>query len=98
MKHLKNVTIAAALSVAALIGLSACQSADDHHDHSGHSHAQSGVKPYPLKTCIVTDEAFDHGKPYSFVYNGQEIKMCCDGCRSDFDKDPEKYLKKITSR
>ena len=100
MKYLKNLTIAGLLSGAVVFGLTACKSSSD--DHSGHDHGSAGtsgstagVKPYPLKTCIMTDEAFDHGKPYTFVHNGQEIKMCCDGCKPDFDKDPAKYLKKL---
>jgi YHS domain-containing protein len=35
------------------------------------------------------------GKPMVFVYQGQEVKLCCSGCKKDFDKDPAKYLKKI---
>jgi hypothetical protein len=101
MKHLKKLTAAAVLSAAAVIGLSACKSSND--DHSGDNHASDatstttagGTKPYALKTCIVTDEAFDHGTPFTFVHNGQEIKMCCDGCKPDFDKEPAKYLKKL---
>ncbi len=53
-------------------------------------------KPYPLKTCIVTDEKLgEMGKPYVFVHDGQEIKLCCKGCLKDFQKDPAKYLKKM---
>jgi len=53
--------------------------------------------PYPLKTCPVSDEVLggEMGAPYVFVYKGQEIKLCCSGCKKDFFKDPDKYLKKI---
>ncbi len=55
------------------------------------------AKPYTLKTCIVTDEALngDHGEPYVFVHEGQEIKMCCKSCLKKFNKDSAKYLKKL---
>lgn len=55
------------------------------------------AKPYPLKTCIVSDEKLggDHGEPYVFVHEGQEIKLCCKPCLKDFNKEPAKYLKKI---
>jgi len=55
------------------------------------------VKPYPLKTCIVSDESIggEHGEPYVFVHEGQEIKLCCKPCLKDFNKEPAKYLKKI---
>lgn len=52
--------------------------------------------PYPLKTCPVSDDKLgEMGAPYVFVYQGQEIKFCCSGCKKDFLKDPAKYLKKI---
>lgn len=60
--------------------------------------AETG-KPYPLDTCIISgDKLGSMGKPYSFVKNGQQVKLCCDGCREDFDKDPDKYLKEIAAK
>jgi YHS domain-containing protein len=54
------------------------------------------LKPYTLATCIVSGEKLgEMGKPVVFVYQGQEVKLCCSGCKKDFDKDPAKYLKKI---
>ena len=51
---------------------------------------------YPLKTCVVSGEGVDEmGKPYVFTYEGQEVQLCCKNCRKKFDKDPEKYMKKI---
>jgi YHS domain-containing protein len=35
------------------------------------------------------------GKPYVFVYKGQEVKLCCKMCKADFDKNPDKYIAKI---
>lgn len=52
------------------------------------------AKPYPLTTCIVTDEKLDEDA-VSKVYNGQEIKVCCKKCFKEFDKDQAKYLKKL---
>lgn len=51
--------------------------------------------PIPLTRCIVTDEAFEYGKPYTFVHQGQEIKLCCKDCLADFKKEPAKYLSKL---
>jgi hypothetical protein len=56
----------------------------------------AAVKPYPLTKCIVSDEALDSSKSYTFVRDGQEIKLCCKDCLADFDKDPAKYLAKLT--
>jgi YHS domain-containing protein len=54
------------------------------------------AKPYPLTTCVVSGEKIgEMGKPYVFTYQDQEVKLCCSGCKKDFDKDPAKYLKKI---
>ncbi|MGA3267610.1 MAG: hypothetical protein ABSE16_12385 [Verrucomicrobiota bacterium] len=53
-------------------------------------------KPDRLTTCPVSgDKLGEMGKPYVFVYQGQEIKLCCPGCKKDFDKDPAKYVAKI---
>jgi YHS domain-containing protein len=54
-------------------------------------------QPDLLTTCPVSGDKLDGdmGKPYVFVYQGQEVKLCCKGCKKDFDKNPEKYLAKI---
>lgn len=57
----------------------------------------NGAKPYPLNTCIVSGEKLGSmGKPIEFVYNGQQIKLCCEGCVDDFRDDPEKFLSKLS--
>ena len=33
--------------------------------------------------------------PHTFTYKGQEVKLCCSGCKTDFDKEPTKFMKKI---
>ena len=55
------------------------------------------AKPYPLKTCVVSDEKFggDMGDPYVFIHKGREVKLCCKGCLDDFKKDSAKYVKKM---
>ena len=54
------------------------------------------AKPYPLETCIVSDEKLGGmGKPVVFEYQGQEIKLCCKACRKKFDADPATLLKKL---
>ena len=60
--------------------------------------AGAAVKPYPFDTCIVSDGALDAmGGPVVRVYDGQEVKFCCDGCVTIFEKDPAKYLAKIAA-
>ena len=51
--------------------------------------AGTADKPYPLDTCIVTDEKLDADpdmKSYAFVHEGQEVKLCCKSCKKKFDK------------
>ena len=57
------------------------------------------AKPYTLKTCVVSGDKLggDMGKPYVFVYKGQEIQLCCKGCLKDFNMEPAKYIKKLES-
>ena len=53
-------------------------------------------KPYPLDNCLVCGMKFGSmGKPYVFVYKGQEIKLCDKSEKADFDKAPDKYMKKL---
>lgn len=56
------------------------------------------VKSYPRKTCLVTDNKLGSmGTPVTKVYGSQEVKFCCKSCISKFEKDPAKYLAKLTS-
>ena len=60
--------------------------------------ADKTVKPYPLATCVVSDEklgADPSMKPHVFTYEGREIKLCCKSCLKDFKKDTAKYVAKI---
>ena len=58
------------------------------------------AKPFPesIKTCLVSGETLDEmGEPYVFVYEGQEVKLCCKDCVKKFDKEPAKYIAKINA-
>ena len=56
------------------------------------------AKPYPLKTCLVCDMKLgEMGGPCVFVYKGQEIKVCNKSEEADFDKAPDKYMKKLAN-
>jgi YHS domain-containing protein len=60
------------------------------------SSTKTDVKLYPLKTCIVSgDKIGEMGKPVKLIYKGQEMKFCCKDCVKDFNKDPEKWIKKL---
>ena len=56
------------------------------------------AKPFPesIKTCLISGEKLGAmGKPYVFVYEGQEVKLCCKNCLKDFNKEPAKHIAKI---
>ena len=93
----KSLTLFA--SAILLIAAPSLVRADETHNHNAKSTenaADKKAKPYPLDKCIVTDEKLgEHGKPYVFTHEGQEIKLCCKGCLKDFKKEPAKYMKKI---
>lgn len=58
------------------------------------------TKPYPLDTCIVSDEklgADPSMKTFTFTHKDQEIKLCCKSCQKTFNKDTAKYLKKLAT-
>jgi YHS domain-containing protein len=59
--------------------------------------ASTNAIPDLLKTCPVSGEKLgsDDMTPYVFSYQGQEVKLCCKGCKKDFDKNPDKYIKAI---
>lgn len=56
----------------------------------------SGVKRYPLNTCIVTDnELGSMGEIITKTYGTQEVKFCCKPCVKKFEANPGKFLAKL---
>ena len=53
------------------------------------------VHYYPLKTCIITDETLVEGETVNYMYKNRLVRLCCTGCKKDFNKDAAKYLQKI---
>lgn len=95
MKLSRNIPAAAF----ALLAFAAVASSFAGPSHPQSKEEKKAVKDYPLDTCIVSGEKLgEMGKPVSFVHDGQEIKLCCKGCRKDFDKDPGKYLKELKKK
>ena len=89
------VGLAVAYLAAPLTALAADKSAEKKTDRK-EAKAAGKAKPYPLDTCIVSDEKLDSmGEPFVFTYEGQEIKLCCKSCQKDFKKTPNKYLSKL---
>ena len=90
IKHLTAGILCAAFIAGPFAGLAVAD------EKKADAKAASKAKPYTLKTCIVSDEELGGmGKAYEFDYKGQQIKLCCKSCLKDFNKEPEKYLKKL---
>ena len=86
------LTIAA---LAILAGAPALVRADD--TNTPGSSTNAAVKPYPLNYCLVSGDKIggDMGTPVTTNYMGQQIIFCCKDCVKDFNKNPQKYLKKL---
>ena len=85
LKHLSTAVLTATLFLSSLALVAADKKAEK-------------PKPYPLTTCVVSDEklgADPSMQPYVFTHEGREIKLCCKSCLKDFKKDTASYIKKI---
>jgi len=53
---------------------------------------------YPLDTCVVSGEPLtEKGKDIAvnFVYDNRLFRLCCNKCKGDIRKDPDKYIAKL---
>jgi len=58
--------------------------------------SSSRTKPYPLTTCIVTENDLNSmGGAITRVYDGQEVKFCCRPCIRKFEANPPRYLARL---
>ena len=98
MKAIKFISGLALLASLVAMPLAGCSEAQKTTDAQNAAEAQktADAKPYPLDTCLVCGMKLgDMGTPFSFVYQGQEIKVCDKSEKAEFDKDPAKYMKKL---
>ncbi len=99
MKRSLISTSIIAISVSFLFGCEA-KKEDAKMDHSKMEMSEKKVdhskmdKAGTQKNCpvmggtIIKDQYVD--------YKGQRVYFCCPGCESEFSKEPEKYIQKIT--
>jgi YHS domain-containing protein len=53
-------------------------------------------KDYPLETCVVSGEKLGSmSEPVEFVHAGKLVRICCEACVDQFEKNPAKYMKAI---
>jgi hypothetical protein len=52
------------------------------------------LKYYPLDTCVVAGGKLGGmGEPKNIIYHNRLVRFCCDGCKPQFEKDPDKFIK-----
>ena len=78
------------IAIASLASSSLCAYAADGAD------APAAPKPYPLATCVVSGEKLGTmGKPFVHNFEGREVQFCCKACLKEFNKDPQKFVRKL---
>ncbi len=84
------------VAVAILVGFAAAPIIALADDAKSDAKPDAKLKPYPLKTCVVSGEKLgEMGEAYVYKYKDREIKFCCKDCVKDFNKNPAKYIKKL---
>lgn len=54
---------------------------------------KTSATAYPIKVCVVSGEELGSmGKPEDVIFKDVLVKLCCEGCKEDFDKDPAKFV------
>lgn len=54
---------------------------------------KTSATAYPIKVCVVSGEDLGSmGKPEDVVFKDVLVKLCCEGCKEDFEKDPAKFV------
>jgi len=93
MKKSINITMLIVL----LVSVSFASGGKGEHKNKGKQGNASVISPGSQKTCPVSVSV--GGTPVrrdSWVdYEGKRVYLCCDGCASAFNKDPERYVKKL---
>ena len=51
---------------------------------------------YPLDVCVVSDEKLgSHGTIVHVVHDNRLVRLCCQGCLADFERNPDRFIKKL---
>jgi hypothetical protein len=90
MKRIQSFALFALLVSATSFAVVGCKTHDDMH----HSEASASGGSYPLTKCVVSGDDLGD-KPYTFVHNGQQVKLCCKDCLAEFNKNPDKFMAKL---
>jgi hypothetical protein len=62
------------------------------------SKAKTAPEPYPLSTCPISGGKLGSmGDPIVKIYEGREVRFCCNACPPKFEKDMAKNVAKLDS-
>ncbi len=64
-------------------------------EEAAHKHAVKQVSEANNKLCPVMGNKIQKDKAVKVEYNGKVYNLCCAGCMTAFEKDPEKYIEKM---
>jgi ribosomal protein L24E len=95
MKKINSIVSTSLL--AGIVALTALGCKTRGHDEYNADMKTSSAKAYPMDKCVVSGEALEPGKTYTFVRNGQEVKLCCKDCLAEFNKNPDKFMAQINN-
>ncbi len=84
-------------TVAMLIGISAAvaTAADKPKTPTTKPAATQPAAKAVNKYCAVEGKDHEVDPKVTVVYKGKTIGFCCKDCQEEFEKDPEKYVKKL---
>lgn len=90
-------TLAAAAMVCFISGCTPAAEESDSSESSSAEGAEGEVVAYTLDTCLVSGEELGSmGDPIVKVYEGTEVKFCCEDCVTEFESEKDKFLAKLT--
>lgn len=100
MKSKILLTFMASFLMLPIVNISNSYAMGSHHDHTMNDepshHSEGDVIDVGNKVCPVSGEKIgSHGKAYKVEYDGKSYNLCCKMCKKDFEKNPEKYIKRL---
>ena len=74
------------------LALASCGQSD-----SSNPAASINATSYPLDVCVVSGEKLGSmGNPHVITHDGVEVRFCCKNCLPEFEKDPAKFVAKLS--
>lgn len=110
MTHVSKLFVALAATAALTIGARSALAqhehgsdpAAKHTDQPAHGKAEKSGRvgdPYPFDTCPISGKKLGAmGDPVVKVYDGREVRFCCDMCPPKFEKDLAANLAKLDEK